>query len=141
MKDAFGGIGNLVFIVVFLLIVIGVLGLVVSYTKAFKMKNEIISTIESYEGAKCNYDRSECYRHIVDKASNLGYSTTDIKCPTDFENMGLFCIKSQSVVGKNNYYIYTVVTQVNIDLPVINRIMGFRLFQVSGNTMPIELQS
>ena len=49
MKDAFGGILNLVFIVVFLLLVIGVLGLVVSYTKAFKMKNEIKPVIKEVD--------------------------------------------------------------------------------------------
>ena len=53
MKEAFSGIYSIAFIVVFLVIVIGILGLVVSYTKAFKMKNIIISTIEKYEGACC----------------------------------------------------------------------------------------
>ena len=53
MRDGFGGILNIVFIVIFLLIVEGVLGLVVNYTKAFKMKNNVISMIEQYEAAGC----------------------------------------------------------------------------------------
>ena len=40
MKDAFGGILNLVLIAVFLVIVSGVLGLTVSYTKAFNFKKQ-----------------------------------------------------------------------------------------------------
>ena len=46
MKDAFGGILNLVLIVVFLLLIEGILGLVVNYSKAFRMKNTVISAIE-----------------------------------------------------------------------------------------------
>ena len=45
MKVAFGGILNLALVVVFLMIVSGVLGLTVSYTKAFNFKNYVISTI------------------------------------------------------------------------------------------------
>ena len=51
MKEAFGGIYTIIFIVIFLVIVIGVLGFVVSYTKAFRMKSDIIYTIERYHHA------------------------------------------------------------------------------------------
>ena len=51
MRDAFGGIVNIVLVAIFLVIVSGILGLVVNYTKAFRMKNAVISTIEQYEGA------------------------------------------------------------------------------------------
>ena len=46
MKDAFGGILNLAFLAVFLLLVMGILGLIVNYTKAFRMKNFTIDYIE-----------------------------------------------------------------------------------------------
>ena len=50
MKEAYGGIFNIVFIVIFLVIAIGVLGLTFSYTKAFKMKNAVVGAMEEYEG-------------------------------------------------------------------------------------------
>ena len=50
MKDAYSGIVNLVFIALFLLVISCVLGLIVSYTKAFRTKNEIINIIEKNEG-------------------------------------------------------------------------------------------
>ena len=53
MKDAFGGILNLVLIVVFLLLIEGILGLVVNYSKAFRMKNTVISAIERFRGYGC----------------------------------------------------------------------------------------
>ena len=50
MRDAFGGIANMVVIIVFLVIVSGYLAFNVNYTKAFRVKNKIISTFEQYEG-------------------------------------------------------------------------------------------
>ena len=58
MRDAFGGIVNISMIVVFLVIVSGYLAFNVSYTKAFRVKNKIITTIEQYEGL-CDED-SDC---------------------------------------------------------------------------------
>ena len=81
MKEAFGGIFNIMFIVIFLVIMIGVLGLVFSYTKAFQMKNAIISVIEEYEGSGCypealsgaSHDTA-CRNKIKDKARGLAYN-------------------------------------------------------------------
>ena len=65
MKEAYGGIFNLVFLVVFLVIVISLLGLTVSYTKAFKMKDRIIAVIEEYEGSGCENNDSACMKKFV----------------------------------------------------------------------------
>lgn len=140
MKEAFGGIVSLVLIVVFLLIVVGVLGLVVSYTKAFKMKNEIISTIEEYEGIGCittlGYDAdSACISRIKEKAANLAYNQTALNCPTGFTKVeNMYCFSSER---KGDYVTAKVITQVDINLPIINRIMGFSVFQVAGDTQKI----
>ena len=50
MRDAFGGLMNMVIIIVFLVLVSGYLAFNVNYTKAFRVKNKIITTIEQYEG-------------------------------------------------------------------------------------------
>ena len=49
MRDAFGGIVNLSMIVIFLVLVCGYLAFNVNYTKAFRVKNYIITTMEQYE--------------------------------------------------------------------------------------------
>jgi hypothetical protein len=54
MRDAFGGLLNIVIIVVFMTLVSGYLAFNVSYAKAFKVKNKIISTIENYNGS-CDF--------------------------------------------------------------------------------------
>ena len=48
MQEAFGGILNIFLILIFLVIVEGILAFTVSYTKAFRMKNYVIATIEQY---------------------------------------------------------------------------------------------
>ena len=38
------------------------------------------------------------------------------------------------------YAVFKVITQVDISFPIIERIMGFRFFQASGDTKEIQLQ-
>ena len=147
MKDAFGGIVNIVLVAIFLVIISGILGLVVNYTKAFRMKNAVISAIEQYEGAEGCFDTSDtsarggCSGIIIGKAESLGYHPTSLRCTGDYQksynNYGLFCYKrNDSESGKN--YVYTVITQVDINIPIINKMMGLSIFQVHGDTRTIK---
>ena len=143
MQDAFGGIMNLVFITVFLVLVSGILGFTVAYTKAFRMKNIVISYVEQYEGTGCFTDStsisSKCRDKILEGAKSIGYSQLNVlNCPRGFSSSDdLFCYKRSDSVSRKNY-IYSVVTQVDIDIPIINRILGFSFFQVHGDTRRIE---
>lgn len=153
MKDAFGGIMNLVFIVVFLLIVIGVLGLVVSYTKAFKMKNIVLSSVEEYEGSCCDGVSTKgnncsstpaCIKKISDEASTLGFSPVNLNCPSDYVKIrstadnhnDLYCIKKVDDPSTGRYY-YNIIVQVDVHFPVVSNILGFRMFQISGDSRQI----
>ena len=152
MKEAFGGILNIVFIVIFLLIVSGTLAFTVTYTKAFKMKNYIITNIENFEGRKDCFSSSKgekysCSYEIFSKAESIGYSKTNITCPDNYlvGGGGLFCycslIKSSSGEGEKcdttntvNGNKYRIITQVNIDIPIIKDAFGHSFFQVTGDT-------
>ncbi len=157
MKEAFGGILNFVLLTVFLLIVMGVLGLTVSYTKAFRMKNAVISRIEQYEGSGCFNANGRCFDQIVKDAQKLGYSpTVRLNCAKGESIENYFCMseskglsKSYSKVvynGKDkvtqtvntNVKYYDISTQVDINIPIINKILGLDFFQVSGSTRGIE---
>lgn len=150
MQDAFGGVINMVFIALFLLIIIGVLGLVVSYTKAFKMKNEIITHIENYEASGCFAEpegavvaQTACMTRIRESAEGLGYGS-NIKCPADFTEIeGLFCYKEFVSSNPTNHVSnrptsYRIITQVDLQLPIITNIFGISFFQVTGDTRVIE---
>lgn len=152
MKDAFGGILNIVLIAIFLIIVESILGLVVSYTKAFRMKNAIISTIEQYEASGClggSTTNTACLNKIHDRANGLGYSPTSLQCPNGYESIeGIFCIDDIPVdeAAKKNFSsinpkVYRVITQVDVNFPLIDKIFGFNIFQVSGDTKIIESPS
>lgn len=153
MRDAFSGITSIVIIVVFLVLVSGYLAFNVSYTKAFKVKNKIISTFEEYEG-QCDSESSECNKKIKDYMKDIGYSPP---ASITVNNIGVedttgwycrqgYCYKEIKVNnptagslddGKERAY-FKIVTQIYIDIPIINRLMpGLKLFQVSGDTKPI----
>lgn len=146
MRDAFGGVANLVIIVVFLVLVSGYLAFNVNYTKAFRVKNKIISLYEQYEGKQCYLnDTSECNQKIREYMNSLGYNSPYL----DLEGYNCYygyCAKeyqtekvSDSVTDdtKEKAY-YNIVTQINIDIPIINKILpGLKIFQISGDTKPI----
>ena len=144
MKEAFGGIFNIMFVVIFLVVIIGVLGLVFSYTKAFKMKNIVISAIEEYEDAQCiNTSKPDtaCRNKIRSGAQSIGYSPSNIHCPsgTEWESIDdLFCVQERR--SQNGHKIYRIVTQVDINIPIIRHIMGLSFFQVSGDTRVVQKQ-
>lgn len=163
MKEAFGGIYTLLFIAIFLVIVIGVLGFVVAYTKAFHMKNDIIYTIERYEGSccgggsesphsgvsiNCNPQTSLCRKKIAEKAQDLGYNPVSLNCPSNYavasyNGSELFCYKinnANSSRYRGKAVTYSVITQVDIGFPIIKNILGMSIFQVSGDTRAIQLQ-
>ena len=138
MRDAFGGIVNLSMIVVFLVLVCGYLAFNVNYTKAFRVKNYIITTIEQYEG-NCDNTSSACAQKIDDYIKQVGYSAPDFELDGYTCQKG-YCYKRFDVAnegvdeGQKQFY-YRVVTQINIDIPIINKIMpSLRIFQISGNT-------
>ena len=141
MKDAYGGILNLAFLVVFLFLVSGILGFIVTYTKAFRMKNAIIATIEEYEGAGCGKetvfnDDSECVKKIEEDAEKLHYSQKSMVCDDGFESYnGMFCYSVRKV-NDLDYSIVRVVTQVDIIFPIVNKAMNVQFFKVSGDTEP-----
>ncbi len=151
MKDAFGGIVNFVFLAVFLLVVIGLLALVVSYTKAFRMKDAIISVIEEYEGTGCypesplspssTSSQSACREKIKKKAASLAYNPTVLSCtgPNMYKADGIYCYTIEKKASDKA--VITVITQVDMSFPIIERIMGFRFFQVQGDTRTLTLQS
>ncbi len=143
MRDAFGGLVNIVIIVVFLVIVSGYLAFNVNYTKAFRVKNKIISIYEQYEG--CGQSSltasNACDMKIQEYMSQIGYNLGKKMNINGYDCThinGSYCVKAVKADGasdlKNDRYYYKIVTQINIDIPIINNIMGLSIFQVSGDT-------
>jgi len=143
MKEAYGGIFNLMFIIIFLVIVIGVLGMTFSYTKAFRMKNAILAAIEENEG---NMKTSSFKKQVLNAAQIYGYNKIHTNCSTygaGFEkaDSGLFCFKKVAYgAGCPRKTTYIVITEVDIDFPIMEDITGLRMFKVSGETKEINVK-
>lgn len=147
MRDAFGGIINLAIIVVFLVIVSGYLAFNVSYTKAFRVKNKIITEIERYGVCQPGNTLDACHNHVLEYMNEVGYNRgNSLRLDTEDPSGGWRCesgycvrrvtrTKDSSLVDSPEYYYYDVVTAVNIELPIINNIMPYlRIFRVTGTT-------
>ena len=139
MRDAYGGIVNLAMIVVFLVLVSGYLAFNVNYTKAFRVKNYIITSLEQYEG-NCDTG-SECQKKILEYINQVGYNAPNFSLD-GFKCSHGYCYKeyeaknsSEGVDEHQRQSYYRVVTQINIDIPIINNIMpGLKIFQIAGDT-------
>ncbi len=141
MRDALGGVVNIAIIVVFITLVSGFMAYNINYTKAFRVKNKIITTLEQYEG-RCEQN-SSCDQEIVAYMRSLGYSSPSLNV-AGYECRSGYCIKTVSSnygsgpIDRNKVY-FQVVTAVNIDIPIINKILpNIRLFRVTGNTKLID---
>lgn len=140
MRDAVGGSAAIFIIMIFIVVALGYLAFNVNYTKAFRMKNKIISVYEDYDG-ECS---SKCQEHIKKYAATIGYLSADINCPKGYKGMeDLYCIKEVEVHPNNsgeeisdlsNRSYYKIITKINVDVPVIRNIFDLRIFQITGDT-------
>jgi len=158
MQEAFGGILNIVFIGIFLVLVSSILAFTVNYSKAFRMKNIAISYLERYEASNCNTHASDncpcftpgkaCYNKIAEAAGHIGYAPANINCPVNYKKASydsgdMFCYRQVASDNNDNYMsdspgYFEIVTQVDIDIPLVNKIMGLHFFQVTGDTRVID---
>ena len=145
MRDAMGGSVVLIIIVMFIVIALGYMAFNVNYTKAFRMKNKVISVYEEYDG-EC---LSECKKKIKDYSKSIGYTSANgFKCPSGYTSVdNIYCVKSMQeyatrsddVVqeGKTKYY-YRIITKITVEIPIINNILDLNVFHITGDTKSFE---
>lgn len=153
MRDAMGGSVTIVLVVFFIVVALGYMAFNVNYTKAFRMKDKIVSLYNDYNG-DC-IQNTNCQNEIKKYAEQIGYQGYDFEsCPTDFtlSPSGLYCWKESHGISssleetdvnqnedgivnpKANYYSYTIVTRINVQLPIVNKFLSFRFLDISGDT-------
>lgn len=144
MKAAFGGLVNVFLVLIFIVVIMSFLLFNVSYAKAFKVKNKIITTYEQYEG-NCNSPNSNCYKEIKRFEEQYGYHVTyelkekpGTKC---YQELGYCSTAQYAKKGKNRKLVkYIITTEVFIKFPLIQDILGIGKFSVSGETNNILIQ-
>ncbi len=143
MKDAIGGVFNITFIAIFIVVVSGYLAFSVSYSKAFKVKNKIISVLEQYQ-----HHNEASKEKIDDYINKLGYNTTSDTSRVNkgndcWECRNGYCVKWNYVdelgssTGRPKGY-YSVITFVNVQIPIFQKFLPYlSFFQTTGDTMTI----
>lgn len=153
MNEGVGSTTIIVIIVVFIAIVSAYLAFNVNYTKAFRMKNKIVSLYEENNGV-CG---TECKSKIIEYAKDIGYNPyNSLRCDdqdikpagvvteTGREVSGLYCeykIKVQKssssddvFLDSNDEYYYRILTRIDIQIPIIQNIFSLRILNVTGDT-------
>ena len=144
MRDAIGQVFTLQIILAFVLLINGYMAYSVNYTRAFRVKNQIINIIEQYEGVQNEEGRQK----INDYVARMNYEVSNTLINNARSNgyecfREGWCYKATNVStaggdGERTGTYYTVLTFVNIDIPVINQIIGLGQFlSVSGETRTI----
>lgn len=152
MRDAIGGTFSLQIILFFLVLINAYLAFSVNYTKAFRIKNNIISIIEQQEGytmEKSVADKTattaegRIFSLMKDANYNIKKSYLESYCPNNgyklaydsTQNTG-FCLKFHENQDGSGYY--SVVTLIDIDIPILSNLLSWSgVFAIKGETKSI----
>ena len=115
MRESIGATWTMQIVIVFILFFVAFITLTINYTRAFKVKNEIISIIEREDGftysATTIKDGAGARELIASYLTNSGYSATG-KCDVNWVG-----VKSIAIKDNNDYYPnnYEKITEENKD--------------------------
>lgn len=152
MRETVGNTFIIKLVIVFTLLFSAFLALAISYNKVFRMKNEVLSIIEKYEGI------NDTSLNVINNYFNSnGYTTTN-GCPDDYMGVNnfegeavaavkgekyYFCYQESEVISKNrkkaniNQKKYDVIVFYKFYLPVVGDIFTFN---VKGQTKSIRVK-
>ena len=137
MREAIGSTFMLNFIIVFIIVFMFIFVGTLSYTKAFKVKNRIVDTIENYDGNidVGNHLKNEVQTEIDNKLGDIGYRIDQsATCDTDKRFDGTEILKNsnyryciyRNTTSKGNYY--SVVAYIYFEIPIIGTKVEFPVY-------------
>jgi hypothetical protein len=127
MREAIGGALLIKLVLFFVAVYVCFLSIAINYSITFRVKNQIINLIESYEGVE------NATPYIEKYIADVGYYRTTVGSVA-FNNPGCqsgYCIYKEDAV--RGYY-YRVTTYVSFSFPIIGPITQF---PVTGETKVI----
>ena len=137
MKEAIGNSAIFTIAIVLISLVIAVFLSSLNYSKAFKIKTNIVDIIENYEDGYIADNRDRIDTEIEEYLREAGYrvNTNNQQCPVIDGRSALnnpynyrYCIYEYSST-RGNYY--RVVTYMYLDIPLLSNVLQF---QVAGQT-------
>lgn len=132
MKEAVGNSFLVTISIVLLFLIMSLLVASLSYSKAYKAKNKIISVIEKYDGYTANAEAD-----ITTDLKQMGYKIVSSKrsCPkptneeTDLihdTDIGQYDFCVYSIKSSRGYY-YHVITYMHFDVPMVEQYLTFKV--------------
>lgn len=150
MRESIGGAWLLGIVMTFIVLFASFLAVSINYSKAFKVKNNVIDLIEKNEGMNeqaakeiYSYLRSEGYilKSKCAQPDNVSdpnvykYVGFDMEDAVSESDDALYCVQENKVQGSTlDKTYYSVQVFFKLDLPVVGDIFTFK---VSGETMSI----
>ena len=156
MRESVGSTWTIQAVIFFILIFSAFLSLVIQYSRAYIVKNEVLSIIEKYEGARSsreimiNYVKNQGYKTKAvcpeaDEAESKWYGLENYESNFEEAVKGkkyLFCIqqhevvvdKTNALVGNNETVrkvYYNVIFFYRFNLPILGELHTYR---VTGET-------
>lgn len=150
MRQSIGNVWLIQIMVIFILLFAGYIILTLNYSKTIKVKNELVSIIEKYEGLNENsiellnsYLLANTYVTTGSCAAHAGvygatdYSVNELEPVTDPKAKYLYCVKKYKGAKTSNYYQITVFYKFN--LPILGYISSFTVKGTTGNFQAKDL--
>ena len=140
MREAIGGTWLFGIVIVFIVLFSGYLAISINYTKAFKVKNEIISIIEECGNLAGDENTSGTTQYKINEAlENIGYyvySTCSVESEGHISSSKgyKYCVTKRTSEGNLNKSYYKVTVFFRLDLPIFGDLF---VFPVSGETKAI----
>lgn len=145
MKEVIGSTWVFSLVVAFMFLFSGFLALSISYSKVFKLKNEVLVILEKYEGLTSNSHQiinnllySSGYKTKGNCTGwgngqdNLTAAARDIKKVQNSKNY-YYCI-TKNMAKKNGYINYEVSLFYRFNLPIFGELTNFK---ITGKTKDI----
>ncbi len=139
MREAIGSSFVLNFIITFIIIFILIFVGTLTYTKAYKVKNKIVDTIEYYDGKVTNGNRlnSDVQTEIDKKLKTIGYriDNKNSNCSPDGRIRGTAISKNNSgyryciyknTTDRGDYY--EVIAYAYLEIPIIGAKLEFPVY-------------
>ena len=152
MREAVGTTWIFQLVIIFTLIFVSFLALSINYSRAFRIKNEILSIMEKYEGVGDqegqsisiinNYLRNNAYgvkgACREGEFGSLSLNDHSLEYVNDFNsnNRYFYCVKAipTYTLAKQEQYRFNVRIFFKFNLPIIGELMTF---SIDGTTMDI----
>ena len=153
MRTSIGNTWILQLVIIFMLIFVSFLALSLNYTKAYKLKNELVTMIEKYEGLSSKNKKNDGSISLINNYLRFnGYGVMHTCEQTEFGSKNLdddtlepveegeryyYCVAKIDTSNErlNNRSRYRIKIFFNFNLPVIGDLFTFT---VEGTTIDIN---